>query len=54
MSDQVGHSAGFDADIVVIGAGAAGLMSAIHAARAARQEFAKIIPTTDRGSYCCS
>ena len=47
MSDQVGHSAGFDADIVVIGAGAAGLMSAIHAARAARQEFAKIIPTTD-------
>jgi len=47
MSDQVGHSAGFDADIVVIGAGAAGLMSAIHAARAARQKFAKIIPTTD-------
>ena len=47
MSDQVGHSAGFDADIVVIGAGAAGLMSAIHAARAARQEFAKIIPSTD-------
>ena len=47
MSDQVGNSAGFDADIVVIGAGAAGLMSAIHAARAARQEFAKIIPSTD-------
>ena len=47
MSDQVGNSAGFDADIVVIGAGAAGLMSAIHAARTARQEFAKIIPTTD-------
>jgi len=47
MSDQVGNSAGFDADIVVIGAGAAGLMSAIHAARAARQEFAKIIPATD-------
>ena len=47
MSDQVGHSAGFDADIVVIGAGAAGLMSAIHAARTARQEFAKIIPNTD-------
>ena len=47
MSDQFGNSAGFDADIVVIGAGAAGLMSAIHAARAARQEFAKIIPYTD-------
>jgi len=47
MSDQVGNSAGFDADIVVIGAGAAGLMSAIHAARTARQEFAKIIPATD-------
>ena len=47
MSDQFGNSAGFDADIVVIGAGAAGLMSAIHAARAARQEFAKIIPSTD-------
>ena len=47
MSDQFGNSAGFDADIVVIGAGAAGLMSAIHAARTARQEFAKIIPATD-------
>ena len=47
MSDQFGNSAGFDADIVVIGAGAAGLMSAIHAARATRQEFAKIIPSTD-------
>ncbi len=47
MSDQFGNSAGFDADIVVIGAGAAGLMSAIHAARAARQGFAKIIPSTD-------
>lgn len=51
MTDASGTLPVFDADIVVIGAGAAGLMSAIHAGRAMRRERSNIVssmpaPTT--------
>jgi len=45
MTDASGKSPVFDADIVVIGAGAAGLMSAIHAGRAMRPERSNIVST---------